>query len=82
MPEKAQDVIPPDILQAARDAGIPDPIWYVGRRMRKGFQPTHGLGKVVREAREQAGQAPAVNTAPHEESPSESAPLPLDEIIE
>lgn len=52
--ERATDVIPEDIREAAREAGLSLPLWYVGRRA--GPAPDGpSLHEVVMAARAEAG---------------------------
>jgi hypothetical protein len=83
MRQKASEVIPRHVLDAAAEAGISSPMWYAGSQVRPGFTPAYGLSKVVREARERAAQeqtsavlASEIDspiTTPEQASPTETA---------
>lgn len=50
------DHIPPEIRQAARAAGLSDPLWYVGRTYCPNYKRQKTLGDVVRDTHERENQ--------------------------
>lgn len=56
MARKARDWIPENILQAARQAGLSTPLWYVGRTRGKPSRNHKTLAQLAAEGRAKADE--------------------------